>query len=425
MGRRGARRLARPSRSASSATAPRCCPSCCARMARPTSSPTRRARTTRSAATCPSGSRSPRRLRCASASPTSTCGDPRRRWPLTSRRSSASPAGGAVAFDYGNNLRAGAEAGGLAHDVAFSYPGFVPAFVRPLFCEGKGPFRWAALSGDPADIAATDAAVAELFPDNERLQRWLRLASREGGVPGTAGADLLARLRRARPGRRALQRARGERRGERADRDRPRSPRRRKRREPESRDRGDARRLRRDRGLADPQRAGQHGRRRPLGERAPRRRRRHRLLDPRRHGRGGRRLGERRRATAARAHVRSRHGRRAPRRRRLRPRDRGRGRARRAHADARRARERVVTSWRWAAGSGPTTRSTGSSSSSPAPHGRRCCTCRPPSGDADRAVAAFFRSFPAHSFEPTRPRAVPSHGARICARSCSPRTSCS
>jgi urocanate hydratase len=83
---------------------------------------------------------------------------------------------GAVAFDYGNNLRAGAEAGGLAHDVATSYPGFVPAFVRPLFCEGKGPFRWAALSGDPADIAATDAAVAELFPENERLQKWLRLA---------------------------------------------------------------------------------------------------------------------------------------------------------------------------------------------------------------------------------------------------------
>jgi urocanate hydratase len=84
---------------------------------------------------------------------------------------------GAVAFDYGNNLRAGAEAGGLAHDVATSYPGFVPAFVRPLFCEGKGPFRWAALSGDPADIAATDAAVAELFPENERLQKWLRLAA--------------------------------------------------------------------------------------------------------------------------------------------------------------------------------------------------------------------------------------------------------
>ena len=91
---------------------------------------------------------------------------------------------GAIAFDYGNNLRAGAQAGGVAHDVAFSYPGFVPAFVRPLFCEGKGPFRWAALSGDPADIAATDAAVAELFPENERLQRWLRLASEKVAYQG-------------------------------------------------------------------------------------------------------------------------------------------------------------------------------------------------------------------------------------------------
>jgi urocanate hydratase len=84
--------------------------------------------------------------------------------------------GGAVAFDYGNNLRAGAETGGLSHERAFAYPGFVPAFVRPMFCEGKGPFRWAALSGDAEDIAKTDRAVAELFPENERLQRWLELA---------------------------------------------------------------------------------------------------------------------------------------------------------------------------------------------------------------------------------------------------------
>jgi urocanate hydratase len=83
---------------------------------------------------------------------------------------------GAVVFDYGNNLRAGAELGGLAHDRAFAYPGFVPAFVRPLFCEGKGPFRWVALSGDPEDIATTDRAVMELFPDDERLHRWLRMA---------------------------------------------------------------------------------------------------------------------------------------------------------------------------------------------------------------------------------------------------------
>ncbi|MFY9588723.1 MAG: urocanate hydratase [Actinomycetota bacterium] len=81
---------------------------------------------------------------------------------------------GAEVFDYGNNLRGEALEGGFAD--AFSYPGFVPAYIRPLFAEGKGPFRWAALSGYPSDIAATDRAVAELFPDNDGLQRWLRLA---------------------------------------------------------------------------------------------------------------------------------------------------------------------------------------------------------------------------------------------------------
>jgi urocanate hydratase len=81
---------------------------------------------------------------------------------------------GAVVFDYGNNLRAGAREGGYGR--AFDYPGFVPAFIRPMFCEGKGPFRWAALSGDPADILATDRAVADLFPGNERLARWIRMA---------------------------------------------------------------------------------------------------------------------------------------------------------------------------------------------------------------------------------------------------------
>jgi urocanate hydratase len=82
---------------------------------------------------------------------------------------------GAEVFDYGNNLRGEARAAGFAD--AFAYPGFVPAYIRPLFCEGKGPFRWAALSGDPADIARTDRAVAELFPRDERLQRWLRMAA--------------------------------------------------------------------------------------------------------------------------------------------------------------------------------------------------------------------------------------------------------
>ena len=81
---------------------------------------------------------------------------------------------GAEVFDYGNSLRAEARTGGFAQ--AFAYPGFVEAYVRPLFCTGTGPFRWAALSGDPDDIAATDAAVGELFPHNRHLQRWLELA---------------------------------------------------------------------------------------------------------------------------------------------------------------------------------------------------------------------------------------------------------
>jgi urocanate hydratase len=81
---------------------------------------------------------------------------------------------GAEVFDYGNSLRDEARRGGFAD--AFAYPGFVPAYIRPLFCTGKGPFRWVALSGDPADIAATDRAVAEMFPDDDHLQRWLRLA---------------------------------------------------------------------------------------------------------------------------------------------------------------------------------------------------------------------------------------------------------
>jgi urocanate hydratase len=81
---------------------------------------------------------------------------------------------GAETFDYGNNLRGEAQAAGYVD--AFSYPGFVPAYIRPLFCEGSGPFRWVALSGEPDDIAATDRALLGLFPDNEPLQRWLRLA---------------------------------------------------------------------------------------------------------------------------------------------------------------------------------------------------------------------------------------------------------
>ena len=81
---------------------------------------------------------------------------------------------GAEVFDYGNSIRDEARKGG--YDRAFEFPGFVPAYIRPLFCEGKGPFRWAALSGDPADIAATDKAILELFPENERLRKWITMA---------------------------------------------------------------------------------------------------------------------------------------------------------------------------------------------------------------------------------------------------------
>ncbi|MBM4325213.1 MAG: urocanate hydratase, partial [Deltaproteobacteria bacterium] len=81
---------------------------------------------------------------------------------------------GSIVFDYGNNIRAQAYEAGVKD--AFSYPGFVPAFIRPLFCEGKGPFRWAALSGDPEDIYRTDEAILKEFPDDLPLARWMRLA---------------------------------------------------------------------------------------------------------------------------------------------------------------------------------------------------------------------------------------------------------
>jgi urocanate hydratase len=90
--------------------------------------------------------------------------------------------GGAEVFDYGNSLRDEARQGG--YDRAFAFPGFVPAYIRPLFCEGKGPFRWVALSGDPADIAATDRAVLDLFPDNDQLHRWIRAAGEKIAFQG-------------------------------------------------------------------------------------------------------------------------------------------------------------------------------------------------------------------------------------------------
>ncbi len=89
---------------------------------------------------------------------------------------------GAEVFDYGNSIRKEAELGGYTR--AWEFPGFVPAYIRPLFCEGKGPFRWAALSGDPADIHATDAAILELFPENDALRRWITQAQEKVAFQG-------------------------------------------------------------------------------------------------------------------------------------------------------------------------------------------------------------------------------------------------
>ncbi|GAH63286.1 unnamed protein product, partial [marine sediment metagenome] len=81
---------------------------------------------------------------------------------------------GAIVFDYGNNIRGQAKLAGV--EDAFNFPGFVNAYIRPLFCEGKGPFRWVALSGDPEDIYRTDKAILETFPEDEALVRWIKIA---------------------------------------------------------------------------------------------------------------------------------------------------------------------------------------------------------------------------------------------------------
>ena len=132
---------------------------------------------------------------------------------------------GAITFDYGNNLR-GYAAEGMASDDAFRFPGFVPEYIRPLFCEGKGPFRWVALSGDPEDIDRTDELVLELFPTDECA---LPLDP-DGAARSIAFQGLPSRIcwlgygDRAKFGLRA-QRARRQRRAEGADRHRPRPPR--------------------------------------------------------------------------------------------------------------------------------------------------------------------------------------------------------
>ena len=213
---------------------------------------------------------------------------------------------GSYVFDYGNNLRGEAREAGVAE--AFSYPGFVPAYIRPLFCRGIGPFRWAALSGDPADIAAIDEELQRALPGRRAAPAVARARARAGRVPGAAGADLLARLRRSREGGARDQRARPHRARQGAGRDRARPPRRRLGRVALPRDGGDARRLRRDRRLADPERAAQRRGGCDVGQRPPRRRRRHRQLDPRGHGRRRRRDRGCGRAARARAHDRPGHG---------------------------------------------------------------------------------------------------------------------
>ena len=148
-----------------------------------------------------------------------------------------------MAFDYGNNLRGAGDAR-PASPTPSTIPGFVPAYIRPLFCEGKGPFRWVALSGDPEDIYRTDHAVLETLPrERDRWRAGSRMAAREGAVPGAARAHLLAGLRRAGEDGPALQRAGAQRRGQGADRHRPRPPRRRLGGLAQPRDRGDERRL--------------------------------------------------------------------------------------------------------------------------------------------------------------------------------------
>jgi imidazolonepropionase len=240
----------------------------------------------------------------------------------------AMKAGGTVLFDYGNNLRGEAERGGLAHELAFSYPGFVPEYIRPLFCVGKGPFRWVALSGDPEDILATDRAALEEFPDDARLHRWIPLSPRStsasrGCRPASAGSDT---ARRARLGLRFNRMVRdgvlkapiviGR---DHLDTGSVASP----WRETEGmKDGSDA--------VADwpiLERAAERGRRRDVGQRAPRRRRGDRQFDPRGRGDRLRRQPGDRRPARARAHERSRHRRHAPRGRGL-PR---RGRARAPH----------------------------------------------------------------------------------------------
>ena len=236
---------------------------------------------------------------------------------------------GAEVFDYGNSIRDEARKGG--YNRAFEFPGFVPAYIRPLFCEGLGPFRWVALSGDPEDIAVTDEAIKELFPENKHLHRWIDAAQErvefEGlparicwlGYGDRAKAGLLFN-QLVKEGKVKAPIVIGR---DHLDSGSVASP----YRETEAMaDGSDA-----DRRLAAAQRPAQHRLRRHLGLHPPRRRRRHRPLHPRRPGLRRRRHRPRRAEARTPPHQRPRHGRHPPRRRRLRPRRRGRQGTRRPH----------------------------------------------------------------------------------------------
>jgi hypothetical protein len=182
---------------------------------------------------------------------------------------------GVPTLDYGNNIRQVAQDEGFEN--AFAFPGFVPAYIRPLFCKGIGPFRWVALSGDPEDIYKTDAAMKKLFPENAHLHRWLDMARRPHRLSGPARPHLLDRPRRPAPRRADVQRDGRLGRVEGPDRDRPRPSGFRLGRLAQPRDRKHEGRLGRGVGLAAAERAGQHRLGGDLGQPAPWRRRRHGL----------------------------------------------------------------------------------------------------------------------------------------------------
>ena len=231
---------------------------------RSTSSPTRPRRTTRSP-TCRAASRSRTWRRCG---PRTRPGSPSAARAVhgRARRGDGRLPGRRARRCSTTATRSAARRELAGYERAFAFPGFVPAYIRPLFCEGKGPFRWAALSGDPADIAATDRGDPRPVPGQRAAGQVDPDGRGEGALPGPAGPDLLARLRRAAPGRPALQRAgRARATCQRPDRARPRPPGLRLGRLAVPGDRGDGRRLRRDRRLAAAERAGQHRLRRVVG----------------------------------------------------------------------------------------------------------------------------------------------------------------